>query len=778
MSSKYSRSRPHVPNALRRQAMIEAGYTCSIRGCGEHTYLELHHINGNREDNRLENVIVLCDKHHKMAEYGEIDRLALKEYKRLNRERLGLSQTYHLPQPSTIEYLQRFADWLNEELMRMETSPILPSTSDSHIPPSLRFHCGKPSSQRTDDAVFSAIDESLKQHSKILLLGNGGSGKTVTLLSWLHHQCRIAQQQDNELIPVFVPLHLLTPKTNILSLVRSALGKHGVNLTVEQLETLLQFGLLCIVFDGLNEIHHKALEEGALEEVISFLDTYPDSCFIVSSRYTTSIKDWNLATIKMDAWDIQQIQKYLNLRLGTDLGERTYASIGDSLDLEWMHGCSVAGICSNPLTLWMLATVVEETQSPPSKDEEIVDSLVDLIVKRTPETQRRYITPRVLKELLEDFAYLMLDWGDVLSTSYENALELSVQLIQERKKFSLLPAGIDSYQLLNTLLTTGLLRRVDEERVEWTHQVLQERLSSHSSKRRFGHLEKLTDITRCPSCSYNPDRFMEQDGQVWGECEGCSEAFKVKIPIIPNSLILQNKVFLVDNTGLPKEPGKTSIPNSLHDERWLAFLCAGSAIYIKSLMYAQDDRVKQPVLREKLDVFGIPRQVFDLDVWVLAEAGIFRIEQEEDVSTVYIYIPPVNPSWRLVNYELVVLRDLSPDELEDDPEEERFRIISAKRKKYLEERRKKNLPIYHSYSFSEEDKQKVFSIAQKVGGRVIRRWGSYEEVIAEFAGEAWDFSKFNSEQDIQLESAGQDVQPVKYGEQLALPLDLEFNPDN
>lgn len=778
MSSKYSRSRPHVPNPLRRQAMIEAGYTCSIRGCGEHTYLELHHINGNREDNRLENVIVLCDKHHKMAEYGEIDRLALKEYKRLNRERLGLSQTYNLPQPSRIEYLQRFADWLNEELMRMETSPILESTRDSHIPPSLRFHGDKPSDQLTDDAVFLAIDEFLKQHSKALLLGNGGSGKTVTILSWLRYKCTIAQQQENEPIPVFAPLHLLTPKTNFLSLLRTALGKHGVSITVEQVETLLQFGFLCIIFDGLNEIHSKAIDEGALEELTSFLYTYPDSSFIVTSRYITSIPDWDLLTIEMETWDTQRIQNYLDARLGTDLGKQTYVSIGYNLDLEWMQGCSVAGLCSNPLTLWMLATVVEEKQSPPSKEEEIVDALVKLMLKRTPERQRRYIIPRVLKEVLEDFAYLMIDCGDILSVSHEDALEISAHLIQEKEKSGLLPSGVDSYQLLNALLATGLLRRVGEERVEWIHQVLQEKLSSHSSKRRFSHLEKLTDITRCPSCSYSPDQFIEQDGQVWGECEGCSEAFKVKISIIPNSLILQNKVFLVDNTGLPKEPGKTSIPNSLHDERWLAFLCAGHAIYIKSLMYAQDDRVKQPVLREKLDVFGIPRQVFDMDVSILAEAGIFRIEQEEDVSTVYIYIPPVNPSWRLVEYELVVLRDLSPDELEDDPEEERFRIISAKGKKYLEERRKKNLPIYHTYSFSEEDKQKVFSIAQKVGGRVIRRWGSYEEVIAEFPGDAWDFSKFNSEQDIQLESAGQDVQPVKYGEQLALPLDLEFNPDN
>jgi len=53
-----------------------------VRFCGEHTYLEIHHINQNREDNRVENLILLCDKHHKMAHADVIDRKALNEYKK------------------------------------------------------------------------------------------------------------------------------------------------------------------------------------------------------------------------------------------------------------------------------------------------------------------------------------------------------------------------------------------------------------------------------------------------------------------------------------------------------------------------------------------------------------------------------------------------------------------------------------------------------------------------------------------------------------------------
>lgn len=82
----YETARPTISADLRRKVNIEAGHKCSIKNCLEHTYLEIHHINQNREDNRLENLILLCDKHHKMAHADVIDRKALIEYKLLLQE--------------------------------------------------------------------------------------------------------------------------------------------------------------------------------------------------------------------------------------------------------------------------------------------------------------------------------------------------------------------------------------------------------------------------------------------------------------------------------------------------------------------------------------------------------------------------------------------------------------------------------------------------------------------------------------------------------------------
>ena len=80
---KYDNPRPSITTEIRRTVEVESGHACAIKGCNEHTYLEIHHIDGNRENNTLNNLILLCDKHHKMAHANVIDRKALRKYKKL-----------------------------------------------------------------------------------------------------------------------------------------------------------------------------------------------------------------------------------------------------------------------------------------------------------------------------------------------------------------------------------------------------------------------------------------------------------------------------------------------------------------------------------------------------------------------------------------------------------------------------------------------------------------------------------------------------------------------
>lgn len=121
MSNKRSRrSRPVIPAVLARSLKVESGHRCAIKWCQEHTYLEIHHINEDREDNRPENLILLCDKHHKMAHAGVIDRKSLHEYKKL----------LQLPEVSTL--VERF-EKLESMLYAAGIFPIGTSIADKSI---------------------------------------------------------------------------------------------------------------------------------------------------------------------------------------------------------------------------------------------------------------------------------------------------------------------------------------------------------------------------------------------------------------------------------------------------------------------------------------------------------------------------------------------------------------------------------------------------------------------------------------------------------------------
>ena len=78
----YGKDRPNIPAEVRRQVMTEAGHHCTVRHCLE-DIVEVHHIDENRENNDPSNLIVLCDKHHKLAHRGVISRMDQRKYKEL-----------------------------------------------------------------------------------------------------------------------------------------------------------------------------------------------------------------------------------------------------------------------------------------------------------------------------------------------------------------------------------------------------------------------------------------------------------------------------------------------------------------------------------------------------------------------------------------------------------------------------------------------------------------------------------------------------------------------
>lgn len=76
----YDQPRPNMSADIRRQVVTHAGHQCSINRCNSNTF-DIHHIDGNRENNSINNLIALCPTHHRLAHEGKISRQDLRKYK-------------------------------------------------------------------------------------------------------------------------------------------------------------------------------------------------------------------------------------------------------------------------------------------------------------------------------------------------------------------------------------------------------------------------------------------------------------------------------------------------------------------------------------------------------------------------------------------------------------------------------------------------------------------------------------------------------------------------
>jgi hypothetical protein len=88
LNKRYDQARPHIPMAVERKVRAEAGHRCGIAHCGD-IIVEIHHIDGNRENNDPQNLIPLCGSHHARAHQSSGTTRISREDLRFQRMRLS-----------------------------------------------------------------------------------------------------------------------------------------------------------------------------------------------------------------------------------------------------------------------------------------------------------------------------------------------------------------------------------------------------------------------------------------------------------------------------------------------------------------------------------------------------------------------------------------------------------------------------------------------------------------------------------------------------------------
>lgn len=131
--------------------------------------------------------------------------------------------------------------------------------------------------------------KAVKRHSKLMILGKPGAGKT-TFLKYLAIQCIGGDFQNNR-VPIFITLKQFAEyvdQPDILKFISVFLAEEGV--TKEQISQLLYSGRLLFLLDGLDEVREEDSER-VIKQISDFAERFSYSYFLKedSDEITKSI---------------------------------------------------------------------------------------------------------------------------------------------------------------------------------------------------------------------------------------------------------------------------------------------------------------------------------------------------------------------------------------------------------------------------------------------------------------------------------------------------------
>ncbi len=239
--------------------------------------------------------------------------------------------------------------------------------------------------------------EVVNRHSKLMVLGKPGAGKT-TFLKYLAIQCISGEFQANQL-PVFITLKDFAEthdQPDLLKYINYLFGNFGVVDT--QIVEILQQGRALILLDGLDEVREKDSKQ-VLEQIKNFSYQYPNNPFVITCRlaaqeYTfEKFTDVEIADVEVADFDDKQIQTFVTrwfLAKESDLAERFMKQLNSNL--------AIKELAASPLLLTLLCLAFEESGNFSTNRSELYKEGIDTLLKKW-DTKRGIQRDQVYKNL-------------------------------------------------------------------------------------------------------------------------------------------------------------------------------------------------------------------------------------------------------------------------------------------------------------------------------------------------------------------------------------------
>ncbi len=306
------------------------------------------------------------------------------------------------------------------------------------------------------DGERGAAEEILAKHPRLVIVADGGAGKTTLARRWACALTERALTDATALVPVYVEMNLYQQGELRELLAASA------ELDADTLQAELRAGRFALIFDGLNEVAADAYAD-AVRELRTLLSHDDGNRVLVTTRKHAYKDDLRLPTFAIEPLREDDIKAFVAARLGGEQSAEKEAMLAKQL----LADARLRSLAQNPMMLTMLTAIVGQTGDIPRNRGQLFKTFVDGVFAWEEQSLKAGETrlDRALKEAcLATIAYRLTEQGKVAADKLTIGNWIADKLDELRLK------KLDWTDVYGELLRNGLLAERGRE-VKFSHEV-------------------------------------------------------------------------------------------------------------------------------------------------------------------------------------------------------------------------------------------------------------------------------------------------------------------
>ncbi|MEG5025892.1 NACHT domain-containing NTPase [Microcoleus sp. AT8-B1] len=233
--------------------------------------------------------------------------------------------------------------------------------------------------------------DAVKSHSKLMVLGKPGSGKT-TFLKHIAIQCDRAKFEANK-IPIFIPLKTFAAIANLdlLEYISDEFASCGVEAR-SQTESVLSQGRCLILLDGLDEVPESD-SDAVVRQIRQFVQKYYNNQFIITCRIAASkyrFHDAGFTNVEVADFNCEQIAAFASnwfvaFSQNMEAGKALASQFVEKLKLQ--KNQQIRELAVTPILLNLTCLVFQAKADFPSNRAKLYEEGMEIMLRKWDETR-------------------------------------------------------------------------------------------------------------------------------------------------------------------------------------------------------------------------------------------------------------------------------------------------------------------------------------------------------------------------------------------------------